>query len=793
MAANTEQQRPGVIQGERYRFTVLTSQLIRMEYAPDGVFEDRPTQTVLNRDFASSEYRVWRTGDGVEIHTEHISVYYDGQPFSPHGLWAENHSDCGGIYCTWHYGDPLLENLGGTARTLDGADGAVPLENGIQSRLQGFAVLDDSRSFALTEDGWFAPRAEGVSDLYFFSYGYQYRQALKDFYRLCGFPPLLPRYALGNWWSRFHPYSNEEYLALMDRFASEGVPLSVAVIDMDWHITHPENGGKGWTGYTWNRALFPDPPAFLQALHARGLKVTLNLHPAEGVQPHEEMYPAVAEALGKNAALRQRITFAPGDRAFMDAYFTFLHHPREAEGVDFWWVDWQQGTTSAVAGLDPLWVLNHTHTLDSARDGKRGLILSRYAGPGSHRYPIGFSGDSVISWQSLRFQPYFTATAANIGYGCWSHDIGGHAYGKRDDELQVRWLQFGVFSPILRLHSTSNPFCGKEPWRYGGEVRKTLTSWLRLRHRLMPYLYSMNLRSHTQGEPLVEPMYYEYPREEEAYRVPNQYRFGSELIVAPVTQPMDPVARLACATVWLPDGTYFDFFNNLQLEGGRSITLWRPLSQIPVLAKAGAIIPLAGEAESRFNGVQPPRTLEIRVFGGADGAFSLYEDDGESMAFASGETSVTRFTFKWRQDGATRFTLSAGLPLPFLPETRDYAIVFLGVTANTSVAACDGDGAAVCAVCAYDETSHRLTVHLESIPCGTTVTLLFAEPLALAENDRLSRCVEILHNAQMDYELKERIRRILAETTDTKRCLSGLLALEIPDAVYRALLEILLA
>ena len=151
------------------------------------------------------------------------------------------------------------------------------------------------------------------------------------------------------------------------------------------------------------------------------------------------------------------------DPEFLEAYFETVLHPMEKEGVDFWWLDWQQGNTTKIEGLDPLWMLNHYHYLDSRRLGTRGLTFSRYAGPGSHRYPVGFSGDTVISWESLDFQPYFTANASNIGYGWWSHDIGGHMLGVRDDELTTRWVQFGVFSPINRLHSTDNPFNGKEP------------------------------------------------------------------------------------------------------------------------------------------------------------------------------------------------------------------------------------------------------------------------------------------------------------------------------------------
>ena len=448
----------GSVQGAYYRITILTDRLIRLEYDENGVFEDRPTQVVTSRAFTPVSFQVWHTQRGVEIHTNALVVYYDEKPFSPTGLQIENHSPCAGIYCTWRYGDSLKENLGGTARTLDEADGAVPLENGLLSRLQGYSVLDDSRSWVLTEDGWIAPRADGVQDLYFFGYGYAYREALNDFFRLCGKTPMLPRYALGNWWSRYHAYSDQKYMALMDRFAKNHIPLSVSVIDMDWHITTPPDGGKGWTGYTWNTALFPNPAQFLDDLHTRGLKATLNLHPAEGVQAHEAAYADMAAELDKDAASMQRIPFDPSNRRFMDAYFRLLHHPLEDGGVDFWWIDWQQGKISYENGLDPLWVLNHFHMQDMASRGKRPLILSRYAGPGSHRYPVGFSGDSVISWASLNFQPYFTASAANIGFGWWSHDIGGHAFGEQDDDLQVRWLQFGVFSPILRLHSSVSAF-----------------------------------------------------------------------------------------------------------------------------------------------------------------------------------------------------------------------------------------------------------------------------------------------------------------------------------------------
>src|ERR671932_2778905 len=302
----------------------------------------------------------------------------------------------------------------------------------------------------------------------------------------------------------------------------------------------------------------------------------------------------MAEALGRDPASEEPIAFDPTDPAFLSAYFEILHRGLEQDGVDFWWIDWQSGPYSRVAGIDPLWMLNHFHYLDSAREGRRPLTFSRYEGPGSHRYPVGFSGDTVISWASLAFQPEFTATAANIGYGWWSHDIGGHFFGVKDDELATRWVQLGVFSPILRLHSSSSPFLVKEPWLYPGEARAAMTAALRFRHRLVPYLHTMNPRAASEGVPLVRPMYHLAPDEARAYSVPNQFAFGSELLVAPVTTPRDPVTLLGSVTAWLPAGTWTDLITGTVYDGDRMVELHRGSESIPVLVKAGGIVPLAG-------------------------------------------------------------------------------------------------------------------------------------------------------------------------------------------------------
>ena len=532
------------LQGDRWRIGLITESLIRLEWSDSGVFEDNASLMAVDRAFrpaGSVEFTTSERDGLLVVETSALRLTYDRKPFSKEGLSIVVKGVPDSQFNTWHYGDVDRGNLGGTARTLDEADGEIPLGYGVASR-DGWAVLDDSASnvFVLADadgnlpDGvvayggfGVAPRSHKETDIYFFGYGRRYREAVHDFQKLSGPAPLLPRYALGNWWSRYYRYSEEEYLDLMDRFKREGIPFTTSVIDMDWHLVDDVDPqyGSGWTGYTWNRKLFPDPKRFLESLHERGLKTTVNVHPRDGIRAFEEPYAKAAATVGVDAEAKEPVEFDLTNPKFVQAYFD-MHHDLEADGIDFWWLDWQQGGVTRQPGLDPLWVLNHLHYCDSGRDGHWPLTFSRFAGPGSQRYPVGFSGDTVITWKSLKFQPYFTATASNIGYGWWSHDIGGHMFGYRDEELEARWYQLGAFSPINRLHSSCSPFSGKEPWNFHEPVRSAMVDVLRLRQALMPYLYTMNWRAAVDGDPIVEPMYWDAPNIGESYEIRDEFRFG---------------------------------------------------------------------------------------------------------------------------------------------------------------------------------------------------------------------------------------------------------------------------
>lgn len=776
-----------IIQGEKYRFTVLTEEMIRLEYCEDGKFEDRATQCVIDRKFKVPEYQVIENEESLEIITDKIHLVYNKQKFTDYGLSVQVRGNISVYHSIWHFGEEATD-LRGTARTLDEADGAIELEHGIISRF-GYGILDDSRSLVITEDGWVEPRKEDCIDIYFLGYGHEYEHCLKDYYHLTGKTPLLPRYALGNWWSRFYRYNDQEYKALMTRFEKEEIPFSVSVIDMDWHLVDIDpKYGSGWTGYTWNKELFPDPKEFMTWLHDHGLKVTLNVHPAGGVQAHEEKYKEMAEAMGRDWEKEEPVNFDVTDQKFLKAYFEYLHHPNEEEGVDFWWLDWQQGGLSKIPGLDPLWMLNHYHYLDSGRRGKRRLTFSRYAGMGSHRYPIGFSGDTIISWESLAFQPYFTANASNVGYGWWSHDIGGHMKGYRDEELSTRWIQFGVFSPIMRLHSSNSAFTGKEPWNYNAVSENIMKRYLKLRHEMIPYLYTMNYHASHDGQPLIRPMYYLEPEQPEAYEVPNEYYFGTELVVCPITEPTDKAAGTACVKAWIPEGKWYDIFSGLKYDGGRMLELYRSLEDIPVLAKEGAIIPLTDLTEYT-NSVENPKELAVKIVPGKKNAFILMEDTGDTCEDKEENWAQTKL--EWINENEFIIHPANG-NLDVIPKRRTWKMEFYGIADVDNLEVTVG-GKAIETERIYDEKRHICQVNIPETEVTEQITISFSKGYLLRENNKPAEIFALLYQAKIEYEVKEKIYAYMKEGKTSSEVLGIIQAMHLPDSVYGMLSEVLLA
>lgn len=653
--------------------SIITSRLIRVCRGK----REGATQLIVNRDMGEVPFTAEKKGGKLIIRTDDVTftIKLDGS-----------------VKATLKSGRKITSfnrgNLRGTARTLDRKNGACRIGKGVISR-NGGAYLDDN---TLSIEGGIKPSGGRIYDRYYFLYDDDYRSALKDFYSISGNSPFIPKYALGNWWSRYKAYTQEEYKNVLREFEKRDIPLTIATIDMDWHWVNvverfgeeaKSHGGanlqdklfslllQGWTGYSWNTELFSDYKELLNWLKERGYTVTLNLHPSQGVRFFEDQYPEMCKRLGLDPKEKKQIHFDLSNQKFIEAYFDLLHHPYERDGVSFWWLDWQQGRTCNVKGLDPLWGVNHYHYTDLDRGDKRAMILSRFAGAGSQRYPIGFSGDTVISWKSLAFQPYFTATASNIGYTWWSHDIGGHTKGIKDDELYLRWVQFGVFSPINRLHSTNNEFTGKEPWKCGGEVEKIATEFLRFRHKMIPYLYTSAYHTHKDGIALCEPLYYTY-KDENAYNHPNEYVFGGNLLVAPICEKRSEKSLLSGADVYLPENKrYTDIFTGRIYRGGKCFKAFRSLDSIPIFAKEGTILPLYRDIDNSY---QLDKPLELWVYRGT-GEYILYEDDGITKGYTRGEYSLTRFNVLEKGRDYT-FSINESVEGSLVLPKREYTVVF---------------------------------------------------------------------------------------------------------------------
>ncbi|MBC8123162.1 MAG: DUF5110 domain-containing protein [Gemmatimonadaceae bacterium] len=565
----------------------------------------------------------------------------------------------------------------------------------------GYSVLDDSDGAPL-EAGQLSLRAEGDGrDWYFFAYGSSYKQALADFTRLCGRIPMLPRWAFGVWFSLFDDMHDEDYRKLVGRFAELELPLDVLILDVDWHLT-------GWCGWEWNRELFPDPGAFLQWAHNAGLHLGANVH-IEGVPPGESRFDALARARGLDPAdVRAGKVFAvknptvdwifdswqPDESGSYKAtaaeleegwllfnlaepeeahlFMEMLHGPREEEGIDFWWIDGANATHPGVNSQ--LWTNHVYYTHLEAKTNRRAMILARTGGLGSHRYPAQFSADTYSHWEVLQLLVDFTARAGNVGVAYWSHDLGGfygHIPGVPtiDPELFVRWVQFGCWSPLVRLHSDHGL---REPWAYGRWVLEALRKAMRTRIEFVPYLYHLSRVAYDTGLPLCRPMYLGYPEESEAYRVPTQYLLGEGVLIAPV------VEAGGYRQVWLPVGEWWARETHTRHSGPGQLDLWVRLDQVPVFVQAGTLLPL--QPAGLRAGSAPSAVLVLEVYAGASGELDFYEDDGESTEYRTGPGSRRRFR-QHREDDRDMLTCEpARGSYTGMPEMRDTRIRWIGLT-----------------------------------------------------------------------------------------------------------------
>lgn len=659
----------------KMRFTILTSMLVRVEEGPD--FDNRASLSVVHRNLEKPPFEVFRLPDGLRIVTPDIEVYYreNSGHLSRSSLQAVNKNS----HQHWKFGDYPSGNLLGTIRTLDTLgptnlncstflDENAHCEFGLIST-DGWAILDDSKSPRIAgKNDWWDSHAVSEMDFYLFMHGRNFKQAIADYSKIGGSVPLPPRHMLGILWTRWFDYDSNDLKDLVSGFSVRGLPLDTLIIDMNWHI-------KPWWGsYSFDTRIIPDPQALVQWVKNRGVAVALNVHDCLLAEPgcpagtltsdDGQIFKSFIAKTGMNITeenatipldlVNETIALAKEDIVFK---------PLEQEiGIDMWWVDWQQGDERGIGGLagnreNPTIWFNKMRYTNRARwnDSQRASVLSRFGGMGSHRYGQGFSGDvQMLDWDNLAYQPFFTATAANVLFPLWSHDVTGP---NRDPELLVRWTQWAAFSPMLRFHErgmSSGPCAyGSFPlpadecanvdlWaNLAGRFAEAARSATLIRAQLLPYIYTEVWKTYKTGIPWFRGLYYDFPEESMAYSQESQYMFGDDITVAPV------VAKSGITTptvtewsIWAPPGLWYSPPDGALIEGNTTYTRMWDLSEIPHLVRAGTLLvqrfidptrgaqKLVGLAMSNYTDL----VFEI-IPGGKSGSTKIYEDDASTVAY----------------------------------------------------------------------------------------------------------------------------------------------------------------
>ena len=718
-----------VVRSGKARFTVLTPEMIRIQYSDRSLFEDRATFAIVNRRLPVPAFTAVEKDGYLEIKTSALTLKYkiggviDGRKPSAEVLNIS--MQLNGRPVLWYPGKDDAMNLKGTTRTLDGQIGdnkRQELENGLLSRA-GWSIIDESplarrgdgsTTFAFDKqvDGidWVAePVDKQAIDWYFLGYGHQYKKALGDFIKVAGRQPMPPLYVLGYWYSKYQRYTSDEFMEIVNDVKRFNIPMDVMIFDMDWHT-------QGWTGWTWDRTAIPDPEGLIEWMHQHGLKVSLNLHPADGVDDDEDFFNDLREDMGLDKQTK-RVPWNLSDGRFYHNMFKHIIRARERQGVDFWWLDWQQNLTSKyVDGLGETFWCNHVFYNDMRlnRPNHRPLIFHRWGGLGSHRYPIGFSGDSFTTYGTLAWQPYFTATASNVGFGYWGHDLGGHQQtGGNDPEIYLRWMQFGVFTPIFRTHATNWEGIERRIWKYSNFP--SLLETVKLRYALMPYIYTAARQAYDTGVSLCRPLYYEWPEVNNAYLFEDEYMFGDDILVAPVVTKPESDGMTARRT-WLPEGRWFDVCRNKVVEGNRTFTDRYAMEEIPYFFHAGSVIV---NNPPMMNLNTRPDRLILKVVPGGNGQTKLYEDEGDTEGYKQGAYTTTTIS----HEGNTLTILPREGEFAGMPESRSYTVEFLAVNRPNAVVI---NGSLVAeSEWKYDAQRRLLTVNVARTACDkkTVVTI----------------------------------------------------------------------
>lgn len=735
-----------IIFGSNYRITVLTERLVRLEYSKTGTFEDRPTTLVVSRKFPKPEFSATKIKGVVQIKTKYFTLnYLENKSFIGSKLTPGNtlNIKLNNTERFWYYKNKEVRRLETISTSLDNNN--FKEDKGLFS-LDGFASIDDSNSLVIENDT-FIKRDNNNIDIYVFIYGKDFGACLKDYFILTGKPSIPPRYALGNWWYKNKPYNEEEILSVVNKFKENHLPLSVFLLGDAYQEQI----------YTKNETLIPNLTNLSNTLLSNNIKLGLTINPNMPITPSNYQYQTIKQAL--ELKKDKDINLIPFNPKTLGMYFKLYINNLINMGIDIFNIDYLNNND-----LNDLFLLNHYHYAISNTEAKRGMILSRNAKIAPHRYPIIFTGKTKVSWDTLNYLPSYTSQSANIGVSFISHAIGGYYDGIEDNELYLRYIELGTFSPILMISSDNGKYYKREPWNYDMGTLKIISEYLNLRNRLIPYIYSESYNYYKNGIPLILPLYYRYPNilDEPMYK--NEYYFGRNMLVVPITKKKDIIMNRVVQRLFIPEGIWYDFKTGKKFPGNKYYVSFYKDEDYPVFCQAGSIIPM-----SLNEGTSTPTDLELHIFPGATTSYNLCEDDGKTNLFKEGYFINTSIEYNYLANNYTLIIRPIEGKTNIISEYRNYKIRFRNIKESNQVIVYENDKL-LDNITSYKEDNDFI-VTINHIKTTSQLTInCMGKDIEIDASRLINEEIEsILMDLEIETKLKEKIDSILFSNLPIKK------------------------
>ena len=736
-----------MIIGKKYRITMLTDRLVRLEYSDSGIFEDRPTQRVIYRKFPKVEFSVSKSETLIQIIGKCFTIDYVmeksfvGSKITPGNTLKIT---LNGTDRSWYYNHPLARNFGSINYSLDNFRGKLKLSNGLYS-LDGFTYIDDSESLVLDNNGNFVDRGNNELDLYVFMYNKDFGLCLQDYYALTGYPMLIPRYALGNWWYKDSNYDTNSISETISKFKDDSIPISVFVLGNKCHYS------EDFFGFN-NNINIRDVK---QVLGRSNVKLGSLINPNLPFTNKSPYYQSIASMVGNVNSFN----FVPFDNNKLNIYSMTVMASLVNNGVDATIVNYDN-----VRDVNTLALLNQYHyAMDGLKMHRRGVVLVRNHNMSIHRYGVVLSGKTYVNWETLNILPRYNSSASNMGISYVVNPIGGYYKGIENFELYIRYIQFGVFSSMLVLASDDGKYYRREPWKWNDSEKAIISKYLRLRNSLIPYIYTEAYIYHNSGSPIVQPLYYKYPKIYDEPIYGNEYFFGSKMLVCPITKSKNVVMNRVVQRLFIPEGVWYEFLSGKKYIGNKYYMSFYRDEDYPVFCRAGSIIVM-----SLDDGFVNPINLEIQVFPGASGSYVCYEDDGITDGFETGKYVTTEYTFNY-SDNKYELMIKPSGSQGIVPDFRNYTVRFRN-TNSASISISDGTNSI--AASAYMERND-LVVNIPKVGSSRSIIINCVSQSGNLENSTIKvindDIVSILLDLEIDTLLKEKIDNILFSSLPIKK------------------------